>query len=164
MRSPLQVARVVQSWLAVTLFAVWWGGFTFYAAVVVPTGHEVLHSSIRQGFITQAVTGRLNVLGVAALLMLVWQRWAQPTADAAPNRRLLFATWLVMAIALVGLFWLHPYLDQLLDQGGHSIIDEERFYSLHRWYLLISTVQWLAGAVHLGTLTMQRTNSHMTTL
>ena len=125
----------------------------------MPTGHQILHSTIRQGFITQSVTYRLNVLGVAALLMLLWQRCAQPTANLMTNRRLLSVTWLVMAGTLAGLFWLHPYLDQLLDQRAHSIIDEERFYSLHRWYLLISTVQWLAGAVHLGALTMPRTNS-----
>ena len=164
MRPPWRMAWLAQGWLAMALFVIWWGGFTFYALVVVPTGHQVLHSTIRQGFITQSVTYRLNVLGVATLLMLLWHRCAQPTADSRTNRRLLSVTWLVMAGTLVGLFWLHPYLDQLLDQGDHRIIDEDRFYQLHRWYLLISAVQWLAGAIHLGTLTMPRTNSTMTTL
>jgi len=52
-------------WLAIVLLAVWWGGFTFYALVVVPTGHKVLKSKVHQGFITQQVTDRLNVLAAA---------------------------------------------------------------------------------------------------
>ena len=164
MKSPWRVARLAQAWLAMALFVMWWGGFTFYAAVVVPTGHQVLHSTIRQGFITQSVTNRLNVLGVVALLMLLWQRCAHPTADSMTIKRLLSMTWLVMAGSLAALFWLHPYLDQLLDQGKRRIIDEDHFYQLHQWYLLISTVQWLAGAVHLGALTLPRTNSTMTIL
>ena len=58
---------------AILLLAVWWGGFTFYALVVVPTGHQVLRSKVRQGFITQQVTNQLNVLGAVTLALLLWQ-------------------------------------------------------------------------------------------
>ena len=49
----------------------WQGGFTFYAAVVVPIGQENLGHE-EQGFITREVTNYLNLAGAAALLLLAW--------------------------------------------------------------------------------------------
>src|ERR1700676_581956 len=61
----------LRRWLAISLLAVWWGGFTFYSVVVVHTGHRVLRSKVRQGFITQQVTRQLNVLGIVTLAPLL---------------------------------------------------------------------------------------------
>ena len=135
--------------LAVLLLAVWWGGFTFYALVVVPTGHQVLHSKVRQGFITQAVTNKLNVLGVVTLTLLLWQWVATRREAGSPGwSRTAGVSWLVLAASLAALCWLHPRLDTLLDAGQRSVLDDDKFYALHRIYLVVATVQWLAGAVH----------------
>ena len=140
--------------LAIMLLALWWGGFTFYALVVVPTGHQVLRSKVRQGFITQQVTNQLNILGAVTLALLLWQ-WAA-TRRAAPTpgwSRAAILSWAVLAATLAVLFWLHPRLDALLDAEHRSVIDDTKFYALHRIYLVVATVQWLAGLVHLVSLT-----------
>ena len=135
--------------LAILLLAVWWGGFTFYALVVVPTGHKVLRSKVRQGFITQAVTNQLNVLGVVTLALLLWQ-WAATRRDPIPPgwSRAAILSWVVLAVTLAVLCWLHPRLDALLDAGQRAVLDDDKFYAWHRIYLVVATVQWLAGAVH----------------
>ena len=56
---------------------------------------------------------------------------------------------LALAVTLAWLFWLHPRLDALLDAGQRAVLDDEKFYALHRIYLVVATVQWLAGLVHL---------------
>ena len=135
--------------LAILLLAVWWGGFTFYALVVVPTGHRVLHSKVRQGFITQSVTHQLNALGAITLGVLAWQMPALRREHGARRRfRVAAGSWIILAVTLAALFWMHPHLDALLDPANRSVTDEDRFYEWHRWYLLIASVQWLAGLVH----------------
>ena len=139
--------------LAVLLLAVWWGGFTFYALVVVPTGHQVLRSKVRQGFITQQVTNQLNVLGAVTLALLLWQWAATRRVAPAPGwSRAAILSWAVLAATLALLFWLHPRLDALLDAEHRSVLDDGKFYALHRIYLVVATVQWLAGAVHFASL------------
>lgn len=137
---------------AVLLLAVWWGGFTFYALAVVPTGHQVLRSKVRQGFITQQVTNKLNALGAVTLAALAWQVIAVRRAKSRRWFRVASISWAGMAVTLALLFWLHPHLDALLDPTARSVIDDEKFYALHRWYLIVATVQWLAGLIHAGTL------------
>ena len=136
----------------VLLLAVWWGGFTFYALVVVPTGHHVLRSKVRQGFITQQVTNKLNALGVVTLVALAWQVIAVRREKSRRWLRVATISWAAQAVTLAVLFWLHPHLDALLDPVARSVIDDEKFYALHRWYLIVATAQWLAGLVHAGTL------------
>ena len=119
----------------------WQGGFTFYAAVVVPVGQSVLQSHLEQGFITRQVTTYLNLAGIAALLCLAWDGAASRDLIAV-RRRARWAAYLAMAIALVLLLWMHGSLDRLLDPESRSLVDAKEFRSLHRWYLWISTVQW----------------------
>ena len=139
--------------LAILLLAVWWGGFTFYALVVVPTGHRVLHSKVRQGFITQQVTNKLNVLGGVTLAVLLWQTMANRRQHASPaRRRVAWISWAVLAFTLGVLVWMHPHLDAMLDPVARSVTDDNRFYEWHRWYLLVATAQWLAGLAHLTAL------------
>src|SRR5260370_16274673 len=66
---PTLVRRVLV--LAALMF--WQGGFTFYAAVVVPVGQDVLGSHLAQGFITRQVTNYLNLAGGLALGILGWE-------------------------------------------------------------------------------------------
>src|SRR5947209_13989523 len=119
----------------------WQGGFTFYAAVVVPVGQDVLGSHKTQGFITRRVTNYLNLAGAAALLPLAWDA-AAGTNVAGRWRRVRWLAWLGMALALGLLAWLHGRLDALLDPGGLRILSRSAFRAQHRWYLWISTLQW----------------------
>jgi hypothetical protein len=65
--------------LLLASFAMWFGGFGFYASFVVPVGNEML-GSFEQGLVTRHVTVWLNYLGVlAAVLMIIdsiltWKR------------------------------------------------------------------------------------------
>jgi hypothetical protein len=129
--------------LAALLF--WQGGFTFYAAVVVPVGQEVLGSHVRQGLITRRVTGYLNLAGAVALVPLAWGAAA---CRAGRLRRLLWLCWLGMALLLAWLAWLHPRLDALIDVEARSILDRQDFRPLHRLYLWVSTFQWAIGLAY----------------
>ena len=130
------------------LFAVWWGGFTFYAVIVVPTGHLVLHSRVRQGFITQQVTTWLNLIGVVVLVaFLVRIIIDRPPRSTVGRSRTAFAAWSLTAATLAGLFWMHPHLDGFLDPVSRTVSDDDLFYAWHRWYLVVATLQWVASAV-----------------
>jgi hypothetical protein len=137
--------------LAVLLF--WMGGFTFYAAVVVPVGQEVLGSHRKQGFVTREVTRYLNLAGAVALLLLAWDL-ARARNTSRYGRWARWAAWVGMALALGLLFWLHYRLDALLNPESFQILDSWAFYAQHQWYLWISTFQ-LGCAVVFGVLTIR---------
>src|SRR6478609_81983 len=80
--------------------AFWTGGFTFYALVVIPVGQRLLGSA-QQAQITQHVTYWLNLSGIMTLAVLL------PTVRRS---KLLVASWVVMVVTLIVLFWLHPRL------------------------------------------------------
>jgi hypothetical protein len=142
---PLPARRA----LVTLLFALWWGGFTFYAAVVVPVGTKVLGGATAQGFITQPVTDRLNVVGAVVAVILGWSlRDAWPRAGTGARRAML-GSWCVLTLAQLVLFVLHPRLDAMLDaRTGEIVLGRTTFYSVHRAYLLVSAAQWLAAIVH----------------
>jgi hypothetical protein len=137
MRDRLALAR---RFLVVAALMFWQGGFTFYAAVVVPVGQEVLESHLRQGFITRQVTKYLNLSGAVALLILALDLVA--AREAAWVRRLRWLLWLAMVGALAFLVWLHPHIDQYLDPVREKLINGKAFRPGHRLYLWVSTVQW----------------------
>lgn len=138
----------LRRFLALFAFAVWFGGLTFYSLVVIPTAHAVLRSHLRVGFITQGVTHWINAAGVAVLALLIWDYLATRKEG---TRRLRLGTWALMAIAQATLLALHPVLDGHLDSASKQIAGPERFYELHRLYLLATTVQWAAALPHLWT-------------
>src|SRR5436309_2887015 len=84
-------------------FATWFGGFTFYAAVVVPDLHEAL-GGLETGAISRRVSFFLNALGVMALV-LGWAVQAttlhRRPGRAAWGRRGLLATSTVCQVALI---------------------------------------------------------------
>jgi hypothetical protein len=127
----------------------WQGGFTFYSAVVVPVGAEVLGSHRAQGMITRTVTNYLHGAGIVGLAMWCW--------DAAAERafwpRVRWGLLALLAVTLGMQFWLHFRLDSHVDLETHSIIDPPQFRVLHQWYLIVSTVQW-AAALLLAALTV----------
>lgn len=151
MRSMLVVVR---RFLVLVALFFWQGGFTFYAAVVVPIGQELL-THRRQGLITQQVTSYLNLAGAIALVPLAWEM----VADADPSKRrrqLRLLLWLFMLAALIFLVWLHPRMDELLvaepgqtDPLKRQIDDRALFRYRHRLYLWVSTVQWGAAGIYL---------------
>jgi hypothetical protein len=132
--------RIFARFLVVAALMFWQGGFTFYAAVVVPVGQSLLgHSG--QGLITQQVTVWLNISGAICLVLLLLD--LVQGRDPSPwKRRLSWALWLGMAALLIGLFTLHPFMDRLLDTEVQSPGVRQTFRTLHRWYLWLSTIQW----------------------
>ncbi len=129
--------------ILLALFATWFGGFTFYTAIVVPIGTDVLGSSRTQGFVTQQVTNRLNFIGgMTILMMLIDLFYFRRTRSKA------LTIWFVVSTAGIAILWcvlllVHPMLDALLQPEHDHVLDDERFYSLHRIYLWASTIQWL---------------------
>lgn len=141
--------QVTRRTLVLLGFSLWFGGLTFYSLVVIPAAHAVLRSHLRVGFITQEVTRWINVAGVSALALLLWDYLA---ARKERPGRLRLGTWAVMAIAQAALLALHPFLDSRLDATSKDIAEPDRFYELHRLYLLITTVQWGAALPHVWAL------------
>jgi hypothetical protein len=138
----------VRRFLFIQAVAFWIGGFTFYGSVVIPTGIKVLGGHVRQGFITQQVTGWLNLAGLVALPIILWNTLAIWSTRGRWTRWTLAATWAFMAAVQLELFLLHPALDRLLDQHTREILDYDRFDLLHRIYLISSSIQWAAGILH----------------
>ncbi len=129
----------LRQYLVVLAIALWLGGFTFYAAVVVPTGAEVLGGNIEQGFVTQEVTRYLNWIALGALGILLWN-------VVVERGKLLAATWLGMLLAQLLLFALHWPLDAMLDPATHDVASD--FHFLHEVYLWIAAIQWGLGLTH----------------
>jgi hypothetical protein len=127
---------------SVCALALWMGGFTFYALVVIPTGNRVL-DGIEQGLVTQQVSHWINLIGAVSLAILL------PRASQSWR---LGITWLVMAAAQGALFWLHPRLDALIDPAQRTVASDVGFYQWHRAYLAAITIQWLAAVAHLWSL------------
>ena len=140
-------ADIFRRFLVVAALMFWQGGFTFYAAVVVPVGQGVLGSAARQGLITRQVTNYLNLAGALALVPLGWE--ALLSKDRTKYRRLRLMSWLVMAAAALLLIWLHGFLDDLFDPEAMQISDRHLFRAGHRSYLWVSTLQWASAILYL---------------
>jgi hypothetical protein len=146
MSGPLVLAR---RFLVVVALMFWQGGFTFYAAVVVPVGQDVLGSHLQQGFITRQVTYYLNLAGAAALLILLLDLLVVGR-EVLWARRLRWLSWLGMFGILLALAWLHPHIDQYLNPETQELTNGPAFRAGHRLYLWLSTVQWGFGLAYLG--------------
>jgi hypothetical protein len=138
--------RVLLLWL----FMFWQGGFLFYGAIVVTVGSEVLGNDFAQGLITRRVTDRLNLVG--ALVLMAWI--GDLVVEPRYCRKWRWAAWLFLLITLGGLAWLHQQMEEHIDLEHSRLIERDAFHHLHRWYLRISTVQWI-GSVALTCWTLQ---------
>lgn len=119
------------------LWAVWWGGLTFYAVVVVPIGTEVL-GSVEQGFITQQVIRWHNGLTVVFLLLMLFEAyWRQS--------RVLWAIVATLCFAAVGLILWHARLTGMMDFKHLSV--PPGFYAEHAIYLWITAAEWALGMI-----------------
>jgi len=130
-------------------FAMWFGGFGFYASFVVPAGNEVL-GSFEQATVTRQVTVWLNCLGVlAGSLMLLDSLFGRKLKTTLATQIQFGSALLILAMQAT-LFWLHPQIDAFVDLNvGEVAGDYDQFYWLHRVYLWTITLQWVAGWIWL---------------
>jgi len=131
---------LLRRFLVLAALMYWQGGFTFYAAIVVPVGTEVLGSKVEQGRITRQVARTINLTGVVALAV-----FALDIAVTRPGQGLRWGRWLawfVMAVTLGVLFVLHGHLDAMFIPDELKITDRPAFRFWHRTYLWVITVQW----------------------
>jgi hypothetical protein len=127
----------------------WQGGFTFYAAVVVPIGQDVV--PLVQPFITRRVAPWINIAGAGTLLLLALDILGERGRVSAPwTYRLRWLMWLGMAVALGVLVWLYPHIDRYLNLDDPWTIDRAALRLWHRAYLWVSTIQWGCGLVYVG--------------
>jgi hypothetical protein len=129
----------LRRFLVLIVFAFWQGGFTFYAAVVVPIGRGV--NKAAQEEITPSVSNWLNVSGAVALVILAWD--LLPVDPVNWRRNLRTGMWSAMLLMLGALIGLHFQLVSLLT-------DHELFKPIHKIYLWTCTAQWAAGVVYLA--------------
>lgn len=136
--------------LAVAAIAVWLGGVVFYGAVAVPSGVKVFHGHREIGFLTREVTDRANWIGVLALLVLLANFMVGFRGILRGAHLHLAVSWGVMAASHIALMLLWSAMDGLLggnrDMAIHSPDDLAR---LHPVYLGVTSVQCMAGALHL---------------
>jgi hypothetical protein len=135
---------LLRRFLVLAVFAYWQGGFTFYAAVVVPTGAEVLGSSAEQARITRLVAASMNLTGAVALAIFAWD-----SAMTHKLRRSRVVAVLFAALLLIALMILREHLDQMFHAADAYLDDRRAFRPWHRTYLWISTVQWASCVAYL---------------
>jgi hypothetical protein len=140
---------MVRRFLVILAVEFWLGGFTFYASVVIHTGHRVFGSRLEVGFLTQQVTRWLNLSSVVGLIALLWNGLADWKTAKTWLRASLAVTWITMAVVQVALFGLHPVLDRMLDVETHQMLQRPAFHSVHKLYMNLSTLQWGAGLLHI---------------
>ena len=119
------------------------GGFTFYSAIVVKIGGEVLDATM-QGFVTRLVTHVLNIASAITLLVFVWEAIASKNQRKSWANICFFSMLGLYSLCLITLVLVHPRLDALLDPDTFAVANSDRFYVLHRIYLISNSIQWLA--------------------
>jgi len=118
----------------------WQGGFLFYAVFVVPTGTALL-GSFQQGRVTREVTLSMNLIGVAALLLLAWDQ-----CRSAGIRRARWIIWIFLVTTLAAQFVCHFQVERFVDFTREGRVEEyPAFYFWHRVYLCLAAAHWLAG-------------------
>lgn len=149
-RLPLLALR----WLALVSFALWFGGFTFYSAVVIPVLEEAMGRVEAGSMVTREVTDTLNLIGLATLILWWLLAWFERPLGGPWAPRLRVGLLATDTALLIGLLALHKVLDRRLDEGRM-----EGFYPLHETYLIASTVQWGANlALLASSIWIWRTN------
>lgn len=123
------------------VFALYWGGLTFYTGIVVRIAHDVLNDPMDGGMITQRVTSVLQWMGVSMFVIMIWNNiliWRYHTKLGW----CLSTCTLILACALTGLFVVHGQLDAVIDLERYEITDRDAFTVGHRHYNQWTTLQW----------------------
>lgn len=116
-------------------WALWWGGLSFYALVVVPIGTEVI-GSVEQGFITQKVTIWHNWLSIVFVLCLAIEAYTRKI-------RILWVVVALLTMIDLALFFSHANLTSQMDFTHQSV--PSGFYAQHAIYLWITAAEWVLG-------------------
>ncbi|MEO1523854.1 MAG: hypothetical protein AAFX06_00380 [Planctomycetota bacterium] len=133
--------------LLLFVFALFWGGLTFYTGFVVRVSHDVLPDLIDGGLITQRVTVLLQYLGlVSAALMLM--NSLQLLRNARVYGIILLVLTSILLLSLVGLFLVHGQLDAVIDVEAREILDRDAFTIGHRRYNQLTAVEWIACVIY----------------
>lgn len=130
------------------VFALYWGGLTFYTGFAVRIVHDVLNDPMDGGLITQRVTSVLQILGVLTVLLMGWNC----LLVFRQSRRLgyfLIGFAALVGFSLFGLFVIHGRLDAMINVETSSITDQIAFDADHRRYNQLTTIQWLASLLYL---------------
>lgn len=146
MRNPLRsFATSFLRFLARVAFAIWFGGFTFYAAVVVPDLHENL-GGVETGEISRRVAPFLSMSGAAALA-LGWVVFGTDRTQRTGWRgKVRLGLLLVNCVLLITLVLMQRSLGNDLDTRQSM----SAFRQLHEVYLTTWTAQWLAILGYVG--------------
>lgn len=131
--------------LVMLTFMLWLGGFLFYSGLVVPTGRSILRPPSSQAFVTREVTGTLTWIGIAGLLTLIWE-----LATCQDWRKTRLAVWLILAITLGIMTWLHAPLSSYMDTKTQTILDREAIKPYHWGYMIAGSLQMIAGLLYVG--------------
>ena len=123
-------------WLALVSLSVWFGGFTFYSAIVIPALHDAM-GGVEAGRVTGEVSNSLNAFGVGAVAAWWWLAAVERSTGDRRARRARVALLAATTAILLGLVALHPVMDARLESGSLR-----GFYPLHKVYLIASTFQW----------------------
>lgn len=119
-------------------WALWWGGLTLYAAIVVPTATESFGGT-EQGFVTQRVTHWVH--GIAAVYLA-----SGAIVSIRTRSRWLTGLVAVQLVHLMLLVIVHWQLSAEMDFQLKTVPDG--FYSKHAVYLWITTSMWFVGLIH----------------
>jgi len=118
------------------------GGFTFYAGFVVPTGGRVFDATT-QGFVTREVVPWLNYFALATAALFAIEIFIRRRSGNAISG----FYWLPICVVTASfglLISIYPKMNAMLDGQEMSVLEPDAFYQLHRVYLWGSTFQWLA--------------------
>jgi len=129
-------------------FAIFWGGLTFYTGLVVRISHDVLNDPMDGGLITQRVTGWLQWLGNATVLLMVVNAIQVGRTDKRFGAAL-FGCAIVVGMAIIGLVIVHGQLDAVIDLDASEITDRILFAANHSRYNQLTTVEWIAALLYL---------------
>jgi hypothetical protein len=128
---PSKIYRLIAS----SLWVFWLGGVTFYIAIVVPVGGEVLGADV-QGQVTERVTWYINLMSAMVTVQLAIEWFAL-------RSRWMAVAFFIQLISVIILVVLHGDLARMMQGNPSSLKADADFYTLHRIYLWVSTAQWL---------------------
>lgn len=130
-------ATFLKAWLIVCglMWAMWWGGLSFYAIVVVPIGTQLI-GSIEQGFITQRVTQWHNATALIFTVCLFVEAYRS-------RRRGLWLSGFALLLLLPSLFVWHVHLTSMMDFKTQTV--PVTFYNEHAIYLWLTAAEWAIG-------------------
>ena len=133
------IAAFALRFLAQVALAAWFGGFTFYAAVVVPDLHENL-GGMETGEISRRVAPFLYTIGATALVLAGLVVATDRDQRLGWRGKTRLGCLAANSLLLITLILMHRSLGVQLDSGGSL----SAFRSFHEVYLTVWTGQWLA--------------------